>query len=184
MSGQAKRIFQADLFQDLEIIEKIETLKNKIKIHKISFPYTICLNQECDLLNDYNDIANKDHSLIHLAFAPAFLFELYLSGIHWGGLFKAGDPQKRDSSIVKKIMENEIPRYHYLRFDGTDMPEMIIDFKHFFTINKEEVYGQISKRVCSFDDLFREKISQRFSNYISRIGLPEPNLITQAPKSR
>lgn len=32
---------------------------------------------------------------------------------------------------------------------------------------------QIEKRLYSLDDLFREKVNQRFSYYISRIGLPE-----------
>ena len=70
-------------------------------------------------------------------------------------------------------MDNEIPRYHYLKFPDLDMPELIIDFKHFFTINKNVLYKQIKKRLCSLDDLFKEKINQRFSYYVSRIGLPE-----------
>ena len=55
------------------------------------------------------------------------------------------------------------------------MPELIIDFKHFFTINRNKLYDQLDKRLCSLDTLFKEKVNQRFSNYVSRIGLPEHN---------
>ena len=75
--------------------------------------------------------------------------------------------------MIRKIIDNEIPRYHYLKFPDSDMPELLIDFKHFFTINRNVLYNQLSNRLCSLDDLFREKINQRFSYYISRIGLPE-----------
>ena len=70
-------------------------------------------------------------------------------------------------------MDNEIPRFHYLKFAENNMPELIVDFKHFFTINREVIYQNIDKRLCSLDNLFKEKLSQRFSNFISRIGLPE-----------
>ncbi len=169
------RISQGDIFEDVKIIENIEIEKSKITVKEISFPYVVCLNQECDLENDFKNNNNKqcDNNLLHIAIAPAFIFEQYLSGSHWGEIFTNNEPQKRKHSIIKKITDNEIPRYHYLFFPDSGMPELIIDFKHFFTINREVLYKQIGKRLCSLDDLFREKISQRFSYYISRIGLPE-----------
>jgi hypothetical protein len=173
MKNPPLRITQGDLFEDLELIERIDTEKSILTVEKISFPYTVCLNQECDLVNDYDNIKNKDVGLIHVAFAPAFNFDQYLQGTHWGGIFQANDPQKRTDTIIKKIMNNEIPRYHYLLFDGSDLPELIIDFKHFFSINRHDIYKQISKRKCSLNDLYREAINQRFSSYISRIGLPD-----------
>jgi hypothetical protein len=166
------RVAQADLFEDLELIEDFKTTGSKVQIQKISFPYAICLNQECDLQNDFINTANSDAKLIHLAFAPVFNFEQFLQGKHWGGLFRDNPAQKRDSTTIKKIIDNEIPRYHYLIFNDDKMPELIIDFKHFFSINKDSVYEQLPKRLCSLSDLYRESISQRFSNYLSRIGLP------------
>lgn len=169
------RISQGDIFEDMKIIEDIEIEKSIIRVKEISFPYVVCLNQECDLENDYmnKDVKQCDSNLLHLAIAPAFIFEQYLSGSHWGDIFTNNNPQKRSDTSIKKIIDNEIPRYHYLKFPDSDMPELIIDFKHFFTINNAVLYSQIGKRLCSLDHLFREKINQRFSYYISRIGLPE-----------
>lgn len=159
----------------MEILEGIEVIESKIKVKKIVFPFVICLNQECDLERDFE---TKDQSLIsnnnllHLAIAPAFIFEQYLNGTHWGGIFNQSRAQKRKDTAVQKIIDNEIPRYHYLKFPESDMPELIIDFKHFFSISKTEMYAQLDKRLCSLDDLFKENVNLRFSNYISRIGLP------------
>ena len=134
-----------------------------------------CLNQECDLESDYKqkDDKHSDANLLHLAIAPAFNFKQFLSGSHWGGIFENNKAQKITDTTIKKIIDNEIPRYHYLNFYEKDMPELIIDFKHFFTINKEVLYRKMNNRICSMDNLFKEKINQRFSYYISRIGLPE-----------
>jgi hypothetical protein len=176
LEPKPKRIAQGDIFQDIEILEHLDFEGSILTVQKISFPFVICLNQECDLESDYTTKNEKlcDKNLLHLAIAPAFIFEHYLKGNHWGDIFSSNSPQKRSDSIIKKITDNEIPRYHYLNFQDQDgMPELIIDFKHFFTINKNVIYKQIDTRMCSIDDLFKEKINQRFSYYISRIGLPE-----------
>lgn len=175
-SQSQSRIYQGDIFENIQIIENVDYKENDIHIDKIDFPYVICLNQECDLENDYRSWGSdrkRDSCLLHLAIAPVFLFDMYLAGKHWGDIFESNSAQKRKDTKVKAIMDNEIPRYHYLRFPGEDMPELIVDFKHFFTINRNQLYAQQDKRLCSIDDLFREKINQRFSYYISRIGLPE-----------
>lgn len=169
-----KRLSQGDIFQDIEIIENVGVEKSIVTVQKISFPFVVCLNQECDLETDYcnNDKVLCDNNLLHIAIAPAFIFEQFLSGTHWGGIFSNNKPQKRKDTTIRKIIDNEIPRYHYLNFPDKDTPDLIIDFKHFFSVYKNVMYDQIDKRFCSLDDLFKEKINQRFSYYISRIGLP------------
>jgi hypothetical protein len=178
--NRSHRICQGDIFKNIEIIEDVVTSGAKVFVSRISFPYVICLNQECDLENDFNESirdvgggASKDNKLLHLAIAPAFNFEHYLAGGHWGKIFLASNTSKRDDTKIKLLTDNEIPRYHYLRFPDKDMPELIVDFKHFFTISRDVLYKNMDKRLCSLDDLFKEKLSQRFSNFISRIGLPE-----------
>lgn len=169
----AERLCQGDILQDIEIIENVYVEKSQVVLQKISFPFVVCLNQECDLETDYLDQRKLDNHLLHIAIAPAFNFEQFLSGNHWGDIFDPNNPQKRGTTLINKIIDNEIPRYHYLNFAGGGMPELIVDFKHFFSIYKEAMYAQLEKRMCCLDDLFREKINQRFSYYISRIGLPD-----------
>ncbi len=171
------RISQCDIFHDLRLIENYHLAGDTIAIDEIAFPYLICLNQECDLERDFEekekpDQAPSEKRLIHLAFAPVFVFDQYLAGAHWDKIYQPIAGQKRDSSKIKLVVDNEIPRYHYLKFEESGVPEMIIDFKHFFTISRAYVYQNMDKRVCSIEDLFKEKISQRFSYFLSRIGLP------------
>lgn len=167
------RICQGDIFTDIEIIESINTKGSQLIIEKLSFPYVVCLNQECDLEHDYHCDSPKDRKLLHIAIAPAFNFEDFLTGNHWAGIFETNATVKRKDTKSGLIVDNEIPRFHYLKFAEENMPELIVDFKHFFTINRNSLYNQFDKKLCSLDDLFKEKLSQRFSNFISRIGLPE-----------
>jgi hypothetical protein len=171
------RICQGDIFSDIEVIENIEIKGSKIVVKKLYFPFIICLNQECDLERDYEKkyISGvlSDTNLLHLAIAPAFIFDQFLNGSQWGDIFSASKTARRTDTKIDLIMNNEIPRYHYLKFSEEGMPELIIDFKHFFTINRDLLYDNLSNRLCSLDDLYKEKISQRFSYFLSRIALPD-----------
>lgn len=79
-------------------------------------------------------------------------------------------------SVYEHMKNNEIPRYHFLTFPtSVDISDAFIDFKHYFSINVnylEELKRNKNNFVCRIDMPYRESISQRFSNYLSRIGLP------------
>lgn len=172
------RIYQGDLFHDIDVIESINRCGKSIEVNQINFPMVICSNQDCDLNSDERDKQkpgnNRNCRLLHLIVAPVFNFNNYLNGNHWGDIFDTEKKQKLGDTSVNKIMNNEDPRFHYLCFDNTcGLPEMIIDFKHFFTVSTEYLYQNLDKRVRTVDALYREKISQRFAYYISRIGLPD-----------
>jgi hypothetical protein len=118
--------------------------------------------------------SNKNVRLLHLLIAPLFNFDSFKDGYHWDEIFQTGvqiNPKKTDG---KNIRQNENPRYHYLHFEEDFvLPDMVIDFKHLYSVNTDYLYGKIQNRVCSLSELYREKITQRFANYFSRIGLPD-----------
>lgn len=175
------RINQCDIFHDIDIVENIEESNDGVMITYIHFPLVICLNQDCDLNSDNRDKLKegsmKDCQLLHLLVAPLFNFDIFKQGGHWGDIFQTGqlfNPKKTD---CKKIMNNEDPRFHYLHFEeGFILPDLIVDFKHFYTINTATLYRNIDKRVCSLSELYREKISQRYAYFLSRIGLPDDEI--------
>jgi hypothetical protein len=73
------------------------------------------------------------------------------------------------------IRQNNNPRYHYLEFDTNvvQISPSIIDFKHYFSVNVEYLIAQKQRDfVCQIAPLYRESISQRFTSFLSRIGLP------------
>ena len=74
------------------------------------------------------------------------------------------------------LIGNRDPRYHFISGSnelGTN--DMIIDFKHFYTISRLNLYKDYDKHfVGTICELYRELLSQRFAGYLSRIGLPTP----------
>lgn len=169
-----ERIMQGDIFKNIKIIENID-LKDDgtVRLQEITFPLVMCINQDCDLYSDYCNRINKVSNglLLHLIIVPLFDVANLKQGTNWGEVMAMSSTIS--GKTLEQIKKNVEPRYHYLLFPDKNIPEMIADFKYFFTVNRDYLYNRITDRVCSIDDLFREKINQRFSEYISRIGLPE-----------
>lgn len=173
-----ERISQCDIFKDVDVVEYVKETEGKVIVSTLHFPMVICLNQDCDLNSDFRDKqeehSNKNCRLLHLIVAPIFNFDEFLKGEHWGDLFMVAPHMKRKDTAVKKIMNNDDPRFHFLHFDESqNLPDYVIDFKHFFTISTDYLYLNIDKRLFSLADLYREKITQRFAFFQSRIGLPD-----------
>jgi hypothetical protein len=72
-------------------------------------------------------------------------------------------------------VQNDYPRYHYIEFpDDIQITPSIIDFKHYFSVNVPYLKKLKSENfVCKVSELYREQITLRFSNFLSRIGLPD-----------
>ena len=120
---------------------------------------------------------NQDKYLISVIVAPIYNFEEFRLGEHLQQLGLSMDNKgRRERSKCESIIGNENKRYHYLCFPkDVDLVESVIDFKHYFTVTINYLNSiKQDKYVCSIDSLYRELILQRFSNFLSRIGLPEP----------
>lgn len=150
------------------------------------FPYAVVLSQACDLEQHYGNLKakaeagktegakpkNDDKILDTVLVCPAFASEKFLAGQHIDNrqMTVHGSSQR----TLEKFQKNdEYNRYHYLDPLAETFPELIIDFKKFHTVPidiLEEYYE--SSYLASLKELYRERLSQRFSNYLSRIGLP------------
>ena len=185
------RINQGDICKNIEYIEymNLDSTLEIVEISKIDFPSVFVLSQDCDLSQDFkfrtkcksrteinplDTSINQDKFLLSVLVAPLYVAEQVFIGEH---LIELGNHMgiqgKRDKEI---IMQNQRERYHYLDFDScVHLPASIIDFKHYFSVNVQNLQSDIDKKfVCSVSPLYREHVCQRFSNYLSRIGLPDP----------
>ena len=176
-----ERILQGDIIRDVEYIESASEEAGVITITKVVFPLVIVLTQDCDLVWDYvarKGTANSnDKNLLSIIIAPLYNYEQLKQGTH---LMELGlqmrkfhsDPKKTENKL---LCQNETPRYHFIEFDETfPVVNQVVDFKHYFTVNLEYLQTlKNSNYVCSVNPLYRERISQRFANYLARIGLPE-----------
>jgi hypothetical protein len=152
------------------------------------FPYAVVLSQACDLEQHYQNLKakaqptedsvkprNDDKILDTVLVCPAFASEKFLTGTHIDErqMFDFGGPKGKEKALKKLKKNDEFNRYHNLEPLKETFPELIIDFKKFHTVPidiLEEYYDY--SYLASLRGLYRERLSQRFSNYLSRIGLP------------
>jgi len=179
------RICQGDILRDIVYPLIISFHEEEIDAETIILPYSVVITQDCDLDRDFKnrntpDSNSHDKYLQSILISPAYLAAPFKEGSH---LNEFGLTMERiPSKDFKKIKENKNDRYHYLTYN-TDLqvPELVIDFKHYYTISRDSLYEEYhSHYLATMNELFRERLSQRFANFISRIGLPEFKEIEQS----
>lgn len=182
-----KRICQGDILKDLKfVVSKPDYIT---KENTITLLYAVVLSQECDLERDFID-RNKleleketkkntekeellkpkyDKMLPTILICPAYPVSKLCRGEH------IKNYQMETIDYDKLIRNDRLKRYHYLHpSDEYPIPELAIDFKHFFSLPRDLIYENYKKLyITTFSELFREELSQRFTNYLSRIGLPQ-----------
>lgn len=177
-----ERICQGDIFSNVELIEYADINKEGIvEISKISFPFVVVLTQDCDLEQDFNNRIkttrqNEDKHILSIIVAPLYNIEHVYTGEHLSELdlrmqIINSNASKSENKFLKS---NQNPRYHYLEFpEEIQIVNSVLDFKHYFTVNNEYLKKiKSSNYIGKVAELYREQISHRFANYLSRIGLP------------
>lgn len=175
---------QGDIFHRVSYYEDYTEVEGQFTLNMLEVPYAIVLTQECDLCNNKKErqLKNKpndgvfehDKYLISLLCAPLYNSDHLFNGEHLSEIGIKSDKKNRDNRDF--IKANRDPRYHYIEFDEevVKIVPMVIDFKHYFSISLKYLESKSEKRICSIKPLYRELINQRFSNFLSRVGLPEP----------
>ena len=176
------QIHQGDIIKNMPFYEKYNESPGKFELSMLEIPFSIVLTQECDLDNytkekgalkenlDKTKILH-DKYLVSLLCAPLYNAEHLFSGNHLSELNIQSE--KKNSEQRKYIKQNREPRYHYIEFsDDAKLVPMIIDFKHYYSVSISILESDFSRRICSLKPLYRELFSQRFTNFLSRIGLP------------
>ena len=181
------RIRQGDIIRGVEMVEYAEENNGIIEVSKILFPYVVVMTQDCDLEQDFgnrqknNMLAmeekNHDKFLMSIIVVPMYNYEHMLLGEHLSELEMKMQKIDRNKTPDKILKRNDNPRYHYIEFpNDAGMVPQVIDFKHYCTCNLKYLNPHKEKNyICSILPLYRESISQRFANYLSRIGLPAAN---------
>lgn len=177
------RIEQGDLIEGLSYGVANQTNED-VSFDYIEFPYTIVVTQDCDLEQDFNqrkahetnEAVDHDKYLGTIWLLPAYTADAVLIGTH---LKHLGLTMKKiDSDKRKPLKNNQVERFHFLQADTSRLiPALIIDFKHQYTITRAQLYAaRTAKPEMSrfrIAELFREDLSARFANFLSRVALPE-----------
>ena len=180
-TSKSDRVRQGDIYKEVTFYESFKESNGEFELLAYEFPYVLILTQDCDLeqnksnrlknSKDTNGLIELDKHLISVIVAPLYNAEHLFSGEH---LDLIGiKSQKYNSELKKPIKTNQNPRYHFIEFgDEVVLPDSVIDFKHYFTVSLESLESNQANFICGISPIYRELISQRFSNYLSRIGLP------------
>ena len=140
----------------------------------IGFPYKEHVDEKTNFLTSASIQVRNKLKLPTILFCPAYQIDDFLHGQHVSGWNMQGHNGENKINPDKLRENDQLKRYHYLKnCNDLLVPELVIDFKHFFTIPTGLVYSQKNKYLVSINELFRENLSQRFAGYLSRIGLPE-----------
>jgi hypothetical protein len=165
----------------LEVIEwatVIQTVPININIQKRLLPYAVVLSQECDLHQDEQNRSNlkrdtQDKYLHSVLLGPAYSSLSVKAGTHLAEL--KVKCEYLNSDRWKLVEQNKNDRYHFLPVAAEfQFPDIVIDFKHFMTAPREVLVNlKPGAYVASLNQLFREDLSHRFANFLSRIALPD-----------
>lgn len=169
------RIYQGDILHDLPVLSS-EFVNGEFEISSIDLPYAVIMTQDCDLQWDYEtrkNIKNHDKYLPTILVCPAYLAEKLRAGTHLEKIDQV--MQKWNSEKYKDIKNLNNERFHFLESNpNMQIAELVIDFKHYYTIPRNVLYHMYKEKyLASLNQLFRDHLSRRFANYLSRIGLPE-----------
>jgi len=173
-----KRICQGDILENF-IYDLNIPLSAEIKKIRMSFPYVIVLSQDCDLTRDYEirftekEKKNYANQLFTVLICPLFNAEIFREGNHLSDINIQCD--RYNSERWQPVKNNENPRLHFLsKNEELAFPDLILDFKYFYTFPIEAMY-EIKEKIfkAKVADLYKESVSQRFSNYLARVALPD-----------
>lgn len=172
------RLNQGDILKDLSIIFQsgFDKKNNEAILSEVILSYSVVISQECDLEHDYNNKTsskeNQDKFLPNILILPLYLANQFRDGTHRGEQIKG---MKWNSSLWGNIIQNNNSRFHFIKANEQfQVPDSIMDFKHLYTVNRDVVYENLNNvYLVSIGEIFRENISQRYTHYLSRIGLPE-----------
>jgi hypothetical protein len=166
------RICQGDILRDYT--HSIVSASSVVE--ELSFPYLIVVTQDCDLqqcfkaLAELTDGDNKINPFLpHVLVIPAFPAEQAREGTHLTEIFKI--TQDRINSYRWNIIsDNKEDRYHFLpNYQPLQVPNLLLDFKTYFTIDTEDLRGVFPKYyLATINELFREHLSQSDLPPISR----------------
>ena len=142
----------------------------------IAHPFTLVLSQDCDLDWDYRFRRNVPGVDDGKEIRSVLLYEAFPAD-------ELKIQRRLNSTLWQRIQGNKDERFHFLETVprelervGKGLPELVIDFKQYFSIPTAELYQQIeqgqSQRRCRLVGPYKEHLQHRAAFYLGRVGLP------------
>lgn len=173
-----KRICQGDILINIDVIDNYsKDQSGELEYDELELPYIIVMTQDCDLDGDFRNRSQTapekhDKFLRTILICPAYNATDFKVGKHLECL--GLNMESWTSKPFKQIKDQNKERFHFLEQEQElQVPELVVDFKHYYAIPRDTLFRMYNDHyLVTINQLFREYLSQRFANYLSRIGLP------------
>ena len=145
------------------------------------FPYSIVLTQACDIASYYKIRGKQDDNgrinrqvIAQLILCPAFDEDKFKSGDHLVEQYNY-QTEVLPSGDWKAIMKQGRERFHYLPCNGVDLPNLVIDFKQYFTVPIEgaEIALKDVRQSYKLDHIYYTELADRFAHFLQRVAIPD-----------
>ena len=151
---------------------------------EFSFPYAIIISQACDV--NFMDTVTRNREGKATKFMPSIL----LCPLYNAQEVKEGRYVELFSSLKINLKQEPVynskeyetirKNWHYRFYqfdvklkDEIILQDMMIDFKHYFSLPANILIDNIENRICRSDDLHAEQITLKFAVFLSRVAIPD-----------
>lgn len=147
-----------------------------------SFPYSIVLTQACDIESYYRNRGETDKEgrisrqiICQLILCPAFDEDKFKSGQHLMDQYEY-QTTMLNSKEFTPIREQRRERYHYLRSNTDPLPNLVLDFRHYFTVPievTETALANAEEELYKLEHIHYTDLADRFAHYVQRVAIPD-----------
>ncbi len=177
----SSKIQQTAILRDVQIPEVHVRSQRSSTVDFATYPWLVVLNQDCDLDLDHHarngtsptggNPVKKDKRLRSVVLCPAFPELDVLAGTYVEGATSFSGTQRG------MVMENRHERFHVLSPEAPLLIEtLILDFKLVVAATPDFIERWIrthrESRVAVLNPPYRDRLTQRFANYFTRIAEP------------
>lgn len=143
------------------------------------FPYSLVLTQACDIESYYKMRGQQDDNgrisrqiIAQLILCPAFDEDKFKRGDHLVEQYNY-HTEVLYGGDMRAIRKQGRERFHYLPSHVEELPNLVIDFKHYFTvpiIGAEMALKNVRKSY-KLDHIYYTEIADRFAHFIQRVAI-------------
>lgn len=181
----ADPIHQGDVFQDVKYSYIESEDESSVDIIEYQFPMAIVISQACDVA--FMDSLMSAHSGKPAKFMPSVLLcpiyerETAKSGAHLKNAFETLSIAFEEENIFyKNDLKIAEKNWHYrlhnltIEYNGNMIiTNASVDFKHYFSVPISYLINNKKNRLFRLGDVYAEQVTQKFSNYLSRVATPD-----------
>lgn len=178
--GKEVPVCQGDIYQNV-----IYSYPTENEYIQFQFPYAIVVSQACDVIamdNLFRKQSGKATKfmpsilLCPLYYTDAVKDGEYVKDFFQGLEFKLEEDilfNSKERSIIQKNWHYRFYEFNVQVETNEILPEVMVDFKHYFSLPISYLINNSQNRVCCLDGLYAEQITLKFAAFLSRVAIPD-----------